>query len=202
MLCTNKIPASENSSGPSDTPHYKPHTPADSHQPTSEKIALCKTTYTNFLCSYKDTLKCNDTKQAALVPFPLFIQLCVQASHITDPQRQAVAQLLKKIETGTISLEPTVKMTNKDLKHRLLASIPINVQQRSLVNRKSVELIFSRYKTELGNTIELKAKRHDFESNKVHHIGIAQEFRKLISGNIKAVEYIDQHITQLSNKSA
>jgi hypothetical protein len=108
-----------------------------------------KEKFDRYFCDLKDTESCDDTNpQNTAVKWPIFVQVYIQASKITDSNRAAAfQQLCTKLRSHEINIDTEkIYMTEKDLKHRLLSCIPTG-QQFSLINNKKVELILVSYET-------------------------------------------------------
>lgn len=165
--------------------------------------------YDKFYLSLAGTVQQHDTTQRRYMHNSLFIQLCVQAAKATMLDQKPLQELFYKIRVGIINHHAEiVRMTEKDLEHRLLSYIPCG-KIHALVNDKKVQLGFvtesevikqpmptqcqsdlfpedpSHGCSWMGHKLvdtgeqELKAD-YDFTSNQAHHAHIVEAFNKLL----------------------
>ena len=119
---------------------------------SEEESERKKQKYKTYHSSLEDTIFLNDTEKDAIVPFPLFVFLCIQAAEATGKKKLAFSRLIKKIKTGTIKIphkksdfvhqkKPVhVFMTHRDMYHHLLVCIPM-VEQKCYINGIHTKLV-------------------------------------------------------------
>jgi hypothetical protein len=166
--------------------------------------------YNTYFCSLADTMSADDVRYDMMVKKEIFVQLCVQASKATDITMEPFQTLLQKIKTGTIKHHADiVRLTKKDMYHRLLSYIPYG-RFYAKINDKITGLGFE-IKTEPNDTAipedfnfgdfpedpsqchsyagrerketgeeELKVHDYTFTSNQAHHSAVIESFNTLI----------------------
>lgn len=144
----------------------------------------------------------------------VFAQFCVQASKTQNVDKKAFQELLTKIKAGIINADTdTVRMTAKDMNHRLLSYIPYG-HLYALVNDRKVRLTFEQYFQKPGPIATAANFDHSlfpkfgeghssaggpafkwtdeeeltvdykFESQPEHHAAVTTAFLKLLSSGV------------------
>lgn len=155
--------------------------------------------FKSFYCSGKDNVDNNDTfGYAWRMERALFIQCLMQAESNPHSNKEALEELIQKKKSGKIKeifdderKVFMVYMTDKDLKFRLLSSIP-SCKNICLINGKIVTFqIYNYIRQIIDSSLESKKKNiiiggtelalygYNFTSDKKHNQKIEQQYKLL-----------------------
>lgn len=111
-------------------------------------------TFYRYFCDLRATASDDDHTFNRYVKPAIFKQLCVQAAKVQNVDTKPFHELLTKIKKGTINPNANkVRMTEKDMNHRLLSYIPYGYVF-ALINDRKVEIMFETYTRFIGDPQE------------------------------------------------